>query len=222
VAVGLALVYLAWTRSGAAARIGDRNGDGVVTVACLGDSNTLGTNPSRTSWCDLLGGMIKRPDWRTVNRGVAGATAVQGDWPDAYDQLAATLTADKPDVVIFAFGTNDVTWAASYATLVHRTPLPEYLEPSVAALRELYDRAETAGATAFIATTPPANDGIALRAEHTPYFNQRLRDEFPAPRVVDFTSAIDPAVDLHDALHLNESGQAKLAAAAYAALGLDR
>jgi lysophospholipase L1-like esterase len=198
--------------------IGDRNGDGLVTIACLGDSNTA----ADSSWCARLGTLIGRPNWRTVNRGVYGSTAVQADWPDAFEQLTTTLAADKPDVIIFAFGTNDVSWSGAYAAIAGITPTVRHLEPSVAALRELYDRAEAAGATAFIATTPPANDGIALRREYTRYFNSRLQAEFPPERVVDFFSGIDPVADVHDTLHLNAAGQAKLAKAALSALGLDR
>jgi lysophospholipase L1-like esterase len=195
--------------------VGDVNGDGIVTISCLGDSNTLGFNPGRTSWCTLLGRMIAEPNWRVVNHAVFGATALDARWPDASEQLTAALAHDAPDAIVFAFGTNDVTWAGAYATIFHVPATPANLEPSIEAFKALYTRAEATGARAFVATTPPANDGLATRLDYTLYLNNRLRHEIPRQRLIDFYSDITVPGDFSDPLHLNESGEAKWAAAAH-------
>src|ERR1700690_3162593 len=52
----------------------DRNGDGVVTVLCFGDSNTAGQRKAdNPKWCEFLAQM--HPDWKFVDAGVNGAKA---------------------------------------------------------------------------------------------------------------------------------------------------
>jgi len=185
----------------------DRNHDGVTRVACLGDSNTAAV--PYPSWCDLLG--ESSPGWVMSNRSAGGMTIM--DFGATYGGfvLAAAphvdemLTLDKPDVVILAFGTNDLwRWA----------PPKKIVE----AYAETKARIERAGVRCLIALTPPTkppqppalNDAIRD-------LNERLRKAFPS-EIVDFWSGISADDIKPDGLHMTTAGQTKRAAAAREAL----
>ena len=181
----------------------DRNHDGVTTVACLGDSNTF-ADP-KPGWCDLLA--EGSPGWVMSNRSWNGMSIL--DFGESYGgfKLAAgphveeVLTLDHPDVVILAFGTNDLKHAA--------TP-----EAIVDAYAKAKAKIEATGARCLIALTPPTfppdmsglNPGIEA-------LNAKVRQQFGSD-VVDFWSGMTRADFKPDGLHVNAAGHAKRAAAA--------
>jgi len=185
----------------------DRNHDGVITVACLGDSNTF-ADP-KPGWCDLLG--RESPKWVMSNRSWNGMSIM--DFGESYGgfKLAAAphvdevLTLDHPDVVILAFGTND---------LKHAAP-PEAI---VDAYAQAKAKIEATGARCLIALTPPTfppdssglNPGIEA-------LNAKVRQRFGSD-VVDFWFGMTRADFKADGLHVNAAGHAKRAAAAREAI----
>lgn len=81
----------------------DRNGDGRIVVSCLGDSNTQSGFRVETTWCERLEADIGDADWKTVNRGWSGATAISlPSLRRAEEQLNYTLEFDAPDAVILS------------------------------------------------------------------------------------------------------------------------
>ncbi len=201
----------------------DVNGDGFITVACLGDSNTTndpGFETLRTDWCTTFDAQVKQhyPNARTVNVAVAGTTAenIVFNNSSAYIQLADVLANDAPDVVVFAFGTNDTALQDSFNVNFHRQPLHIYMEPTTSAYEDLYAQTVAAGAVPFIATTPPIDGGDQTRNDYTLYLNNRLNNEIPREHLIDFySSMIVPTDFITTGAHLNDSGQAKREAEAY-------
>jgi hypothetical protein len=185
----------------------DRNHDGVTTVACLGDSNTF-ADP-KPGWCDLLG--EASPGWVMSNRSWNGMSIM--DFGEAYGgfELAAgphvdeVLTLDHPDVVILAFGTNDLKHAATPQAIVD-------------AYAQAKAKIEASGARCLIALTPPTfppdASGLNPRIE---ILNAAVRERF-GDDVVDFWSGMTRADFKPDGLHVNAAGHAKRAAAARLAL----
>ena len=185
----------------------DRNHDGVITIACLGDSNTF-ADP-KPGWCDLLG--EASPKWVMSNRSWNGMSII--DFGESYGgfKLAAAphvdevLTLDHPDVVILAFGTNDLKHAA----------MPEAI---VDAYAQAKAKIEATGARCLVALTPPTfppdasglNPGIEA-------LNAKVRQQFGSD-VVDFWSGMTRADFKPDGLHVNAAGHAKRAAAAREAI----
>lgn len=180
----------------------DVNGDGHIVVSCLGDSNTDAHVVQGTGWCERLA--ASQPTWTVVNRGVFYATAVDrdpcriapafcGDGDSA--QMAFTLAADHPDVVIAAFGTNDV-----------------FVGPGPEATRDAYlrmgRRATEAGVEFFPALTPPRYPPQPDVSAQISLFNRTLYEAFPG-HVIDFARGMRPVDFTSDGLHLNDRGQRK-------------
>jgi alpha-tubulin suppressor-like RCC1 family protein len=187
-------------------RVRDRDGDGRITVACLGDSNTQPTPALPRTWCERLLDQLPGERWRTVNRGEGGATAVEfGSLILAGEHLDYALESDAVDAVILAYGTNDLVFAGAS---------PEDVARAYARLRE---RARAAGIDAFAALTPPVQPPERAVNSAIAELNGLLAEVFPDSRIVDFWSDMSPE-DYVDALHLGESGQAKRARAARDAL----
>lgn len=187
-----------------AGSIRDADGDGRIVVACLGDSNTQRAPGDPPGWCEELEALLADPAWKTVNRGIGGATATRTSMRPAETLLEYALAHDAADVVVAALGTND---------------LLEGVEPArvVEAHTALKLRALSHGVAFFAALTPPA-----LPAEHrinpaVEELNGLLRAAFPDAERVDFASGLTPQ-DYADRIHLSASGQARLARAALAAL----
>jgi lysophospholipase L1-like esterase len=214
------------------AAVTDTNGDGFVTVTCLGDSNTMFDHIGnvRRSWCELLDDAIANPNWRIVNRSLLGMTAVDlgrkiadtDAYVDAPSETAtvtidATLRNDRADVAVLAFGTNDLT-AIAGRKVASPTALVEAYQRHVAKL-------ERGGVgLVLVALTPPtvppapASDAAAITAG-----NELLRARFPAASLLDFYSVMCPedygGID-HDGVHIGRSGQWKRMEVAYRRLVL--
>src|SRR6185369_15908978 len=155
--------------------------------------------------------------WRTINHGVGFATGFEvGDgWPDAFEQLPIALANDKPEAIVLAFGTNDITFDINIAAYYGGTATPGWLQSTVDAYETLKATAEATGAKVFIAYTPPRNESLTTLANSlTMHLNNRIRHEFPRERIIDFHTPIVIPTDFLDGLHMNTGGQTKRAQAA--------
>ena len=189
--------------------------NGRRTLVCLGDSNTA----AEPSWCDMLQVLLPSAKWRIVNRGQRLAlTSYPGDLPrNGRSQLLASLAADTPDVVVMAFGTNDLMLGSLVADGLGLPGGPE-IEPVVQNYLGLRRIARAAGVRSFVASTPP------LATQNKPRYapvnalvvrlNGRLREAIPPEELIDFDSPMNPLSDYKDAVHFNVEGQAKRAVAA--------
>ena len=199
----------------------DRNGDGQIVVACLGDSNTdarwqngkAGGFPPESGWCERLVDSLGDPRVRLVNLALGGATVGENTigaplgegWRWVGEgQLRVALEKERPDLVLLAFGTNDI--------------LPKHGgDPAGVAdsYNRLWRRLRAHDVLGFVALTPPvqrhARTGAYRRSpEVIAQTNARIREIFPDRLILDFHTDAT-ADDFLDDLHLNERGQAKRA-----------
>ncbi|HXJ37451.1 MAG TPA: SGNH/GDSL hydrolase family protein [Candidatus Eisenbacteria bacterium] len=198
----------------------DHDGDGRVTVVCLGDSNTRGgiLYPEADGWCERLGASLPPATWRTINRGRNGATACDpGRPPDgtgeplvAAELLARALAGDHPDVVIVAFVTNDVILGCT-------------VEATLAALHALARTVEGSGAVPLIALGPPilppgTSATVTGWNAELDEIDARIRAEFPAGAIIDFASGMTSRDFAVDGIHVTGAAQARRTEAARRAL----
>jgi len=225
-ATALLLLALVPGRALALPAEADRNHDGRVVIACLGDSNTDPSwqqaidhgFPGGRGWCEQLGERFDDPRVAVVNLGIGGATAIDHVLPESLEarvlfggasQLEFVLEKVPADVVIFAFGTNDL--------------LPEHdATPSlvVATYERLWRRASSRGMLALVATTPGVLEHkrkkkIRRNQEGIAETNRLLREAFPSRHLLRFDEILSDE-DYLDDLHMNGSGQQKRADEAYA------
>lgn len=196
--------------------VGDVNGDGLITIACLGDSNTSGLWWSGPSWCEQLDQLLLPATAVTNEKGFGGATAVRvltpplSDWIiDGYEQLSSAIQT-QADVVVMAFGTNDLG-----DPRIGATP-----QDVVNAYTELKSIAEASGLFVLIAFTPPTFPPVSNFEERNSLYDQLnalLLSTFPADRLVDFRAPplIFPDDYMSDGIHMNVPGQAKRALQVY-------
>lgn len=182
-------------------RVTDRNGDGVVRIVCMGDSNTEGALvPERRSWCERLA--ARHPGWEVQNGGVRYAQATGSGFISGWALLGMTL-GSNPDAVLISLGTNDLA-------NLGRTP-----EETVDALVALRDQAVAANVDVFIGTIPPVfrapGDGAAARIEAA---NAILARRLPADILMDFHAGLERQDLDVGGLHLGPSGHEKYAIAA--------
>lgn len=202
----------------------DFNGDGTLRVMCSGDSNTDTSWTPRwdngvrmMSWCDGMAFLTSGLGWRVANYG-AGATTVMfpgidGDEYKTNDtarvQLLQASRADNldlgfttrglPDIVVLAFGTNDLHWHAQRQFII-----PAYKEARL--------RSEALGLRTYIALVPPT-----LLGDSDPVYNNimvnslndEIRANFDSSEIIDFHSIISLSTDMRDWLHVGLTGQIK-------------
>jgi lysophospholipase L1-like esterase len=167
-----------------------------LRVACLGDSNTDPGNRAWPLWCEQLGPLADGREVFVENLAVGGATAfAQDNRPMGPQQLDLALAGSAPDVVIAAFGTNDLYWHDGA------------FERSVAALEEMKRRVQAAGARFLVATVPPMRGEAARFAEQVTAANRLLRERFGPDEIVDFDTGFDSAAMYQDTVHLSAAGQ---------------
>jgi len=178
----------------------DRNGDGVVSLVCLGDSNSAARGPS-PSWCDRLRADL--PAWSITNRSAVYSTATDpspGVPPlfNSRNQLATVLATTQPDGIVLAYGTNDV---------IQRKPVDEV----VAAYRDRCAEAAAANVRCWVALTPPMGGAWAEYEPAVEQLNAALRTAFPADNLIDFFDGIAYPADFGgiDGIHLGDSAQRK-------------
>lgn len=196
----------------------DVNRDGRVLIACLGDSNTQAGWPDAESvrWCELAAARLPdvvalrgpfplREPVQFLNLGLGGGAVTDAEavpWA-APSQLRAALAAGA-DVVIAAFGTNDV-----------RRRL-ESVEKIVSGYRTLC--ANAAPARCLVALTPPVFPPHEDRNPAIATLNAALRGAFPPSQVIDFWTGFERGDFSPDGLHLSHQGQEKRASRAVDAL----
>jgi lysophospholipase L1-like esterase len=184
-------------------RLRDRNGDGRIVIACLGDSNTQPTAALPRTWCRRLAEFAETRGWEVVDHGEGGATAVaDGSMITADEHLAYALESDAADAVILAYGSNDVRLRGVTPTQVGH------------AYAQLWQRGHEAGIDVFVALTPPTHNGKHQVDAAIVELNEKLRQIFPEDRVIDFWSGFAPG-DFFDEVHLGESGHARRAQLAW-------
>ena len=156
-----------------------------------------------------------------INSGVGGDTSADG-----LARFASAVSANDPDVVFIAFGTNDAS-----KDMDRYVPIENYKEN----LREMVRRVRALGARAVIVTPPPVVDAQYLtRHDAAPFeeyggpnglvslYAQAARDvaaEFGAD-VADVNAAfsgLDFASLIADGVHPNDSGYALYGQTAYQA-----
>ena len=209
----------------------DRNGDGRIVIACIGDSNTDAgwqheqdpSFPRDRGWCERLPDALGAASVEIVNLGVPGASAVSQPMPsveetqvhfDGERQLDAVLRTSAPDIVLISFVTND-----AHPRRARELSRPLEAEEVVAVHSEFLARAARAGVLALVATAPeprfPGRGPPSYRLEGLMVaINAGLRGAVPAERLLDFAALVDPS-DYLDDIHMNSAGherRARLAA----------
>ncbi|MGH0031299.1 MAG: GDSL-type esterase/lipase family protein [Myxococcota bacterium] len=180
----------------------DVNGDGRITLVCLGDSNTQAMPGAPSPWCERLRERLGDAV-AVVNRGQGGATAL----PSLVPGEAAVRHAvryDAPDLAVVAYGTNDLMWGHA----------PESVARASARLAA---DLRSEGASVWVALVPPVRASDVEQNRAVRQANAVLRAEVPAPWVLDFHSGLGDE-QLWDRVHLTGAGQARLAEVAAAAI----
>jgi len=189
-------------------QVTDRNGDGHIQLLCVGDSNTDNQGlADQPKWCELLA--QRHPEWKVVDGAARFAVAAGDCLLCGRTMLRSGLTSASPDVVLIALGTNDI--------VSFRKPP----EATVDALLALRDQATAANADVYVATIPPAYATYKDGSSPEPQIeatNALLAQRLPANRLMDFHSSLAKEDFAADGIHINRSGQEKLAAAADQAL----
>lgn len=222
IAGSLVLPRLAWPEP--LSDVVDRNRDGRIVIACLGDSNTAsgwqqdkdGGFPPEEGWCEQVLARLNDPRVSIVNRGVGGATASphplegrreQRVFFSGDEQLDSALEDAPIDVAMMAYGTNDVLPALNGdpASIVDH-------------YNRLWRRERSHGLLAFVAITPPVlvhqrTGKLRRDPERIAETNERIAEIFPRRFTLPFDAGMTEA-DFMDDLHMNARGQSKRADAA--------
>lgn len=185
-----------------------RSGEAVRIVA-FGDSVTRGFGVTRP-WPDRLATALRQAyptDTAVINAGVDGNTAADG-----LARLGRDVLATSPDLVLIAFGLNDLKLQRSPPVMQHD-------------LDQMVARIEATGAEVVLLTTNPIRAGLYGSA--LAGYNDAIRELARSRRLplVDVTSAWREASDdtpldalLIDIAHPSERGQQLTADAVYALL----
>lgn len=205
----------------------DRNQDGMIVIACLGDSNTASDwqaarengFPEEAGWCEQLGRSLAESSVRTVNMGEGGATVsphpIQGLYPNHHfegaSQLEQVLARHPVDLAILAFGTNDV--------LPTFNGIPVDIVDNYT---RVWRQARAAGVPTLVALTPTAvphpETGVLTRSlAAISETNQLLRERFFPYHLVAFDVGPEPE-NFMDDVHLSAEGHQGRARAAVEAV----
>lgn len=129
-----------------------------------------------------------------INAGVSGETSADGlarvDW----------MLRKKPDIVIVEFGAND---------MFRGLPISETEKN----LSEIIDRIQKSGARVLLAgMKPPTNYNVIQRMRYS-YMYSSIADDYDVPLYPFFLEgvALNPALNLPDGIHPNETGTAIIA-----------
>jgi hypothetical protein len=213
----LPLAALVWCAAGCTSQplppqLRDLDGDGIIRVACLGDSNTTSgwPHPGRKRWCLIAGRELARRarscGWPPVELfevavGGAGLTppAARRNWSWARPQLQRARRM-RADAIAAAFGTLDIgrehhapkDVVRGYDTLArHARPLPT-----------------------FVALIPPLLGTARVPDPHIAETNTLLRQHFAPGQLLDFSAGMDTRVLDPDGVHVSAAGQVQRAAVA--------
>ncbi len=126
--LALSLAFSANSYAEQAAHVNPADYQGVIKLACVGDSITQGVGAAGgQSWPDQIKKMLGEK-WAVKNFGVSGATLLNtGDKPYQKEGAFTKALEFTPDVVVIMLGTNDTkaqnwvhkdTFAADYQNLI--------------------------------------------------------------------------------------------------------
>ncbi|MDG1958184.1 MAG: SGNH/GDSL hydrolase family protein [Candidatus Binatia bacterium] len=185
-------------------RFEDNNGDGMLELACIGDSNTVGsTNVWPSNWCHWVAEEILNSAFATTNYSANGAR-IDSLWPD---QSGATLLAnaleEKPDAIVFALGSNDLPY-------LRPGHLDEDIRVRIHQLEALVATARKNGAQSFVALLPPRFDQKEPSGARS-RFNEAIRAHWEPHEILDFDSGFSSSDFGSDGLHFKGVGHAKRA-----------
>jgi hypothetical protein len=211
--VMLGIVTLLRHPASAQIRLHDGNHDGVLVVACVGDSNTW--DPDHDRWCSLVARKVKHlpVDGQTlpvrfVNYSFWGAPLCETPRVDLFPPTGKTLVrfarSDHADVVILAMGTNDFQ-------RLEVSP-PRFLHCLDTVVRH------NPGMGFFVATIPQLYDPHVTCGERIREANADLVAAGYA--VIDFDHGFPMPLFLADGVHLGREGQELRAKRVIAALKL--
>lgn len=179
----------------------DRNGDGVISVYCLGDSNTDVGKLKTPKWCEMLAAEL--PTWKFINGGFARAKAAGDCLFCGGPLLGSALAANQIDLVLISLGTNDMNGP------------PQAVVDALLALR---DQAEQSNAEVLIATIPPRFTTDLSLVRNIDSTNDLLTQRVAPNRLIDFFTKMELADYFPEGVHITDSGQRKRADAALRAL----
>jgi lysophospholipase L1-like esterase len=219
-----------------------------TNILCLGNSITNGTdqyNSYRRSLWQLLhknnynfdlvgswsshhmGGQVPNPDFDMDHDGHSGWTATDvlnpPDWDKQRGNIHQWLEAYSPDIVLMELGTNEVFQCVTVADALKN------ISAVIDSLRKNNERVKI-----FLAQIPPLGERWGpkkLCGNDTAYkerviaFNKGIKDfaikkNTAASRViiVDQYTGVDPAKNMYDDIHPNDSGEKIMAGKWFAAI----
>jgi lysophospholipase L1-like esterase len=209
--VRLAAIVLVIFQQGC--HIHDINGDGIIHVAIVGDSNADGPR----ELADLLGQMLQATgmhEWRVSNHAAWGATIVPRSgtvWANFPTLTSRMLAAEDPDVVVYAGGTNDAQLHTPAAAVVS----------TLLTLQELIaiETAHAGGHAVTVVGLVPYHPPIATDPDNAliDAYNAAIIAAFPRLHVVALNTIVDDA-DYADGAHFTEFGHVKRARALFTSL----
>lgn len=205
--------------------------DGILRITVAGDSNTkFGcTNPSPTwphcdesvpSWVDCLNALdaVNPLNTQTVvsghqfnNQGLGGSSACDPNFPFPFSDFGGDvhmpyILDTVPDVVILAYGTNDLFYGFTPSQIVD-------------CYQALYHQIAVSGAIPFIALTPP-EPGRAPTVTDVMVqdLNTRLVAAFGTRQTIDFYTGVTSDALQADGVHVTDAEQHRRAQIVYDAL----
>lgn len=199
----------------------DVNRDGVVRIACIGDSNTDVSD----GWCSgMMTDMasLTRPKWEVLNYARSGATIIDAPpllrswWFQAQvDEMLAEPV--PPDVVILAGGTNDARWDFEVGVVIDKLfSLKEQIEEGTAVLNQ---NGSVSTAVVIIATVPQIYSPVADQEPYAPLrteaYTDAIRSSFSPVNLLDFRTIVDRSDYTDEGVHFQPSGHKDRADAAY-------
>lgn len=145
-------------------------------VVAFGDSITHGggsAHPGYQSWPRRIGARRAAVPSGCL---VTSADLCVGHLRPALDTYGRVVLNEKPDVVIVAYGMND---------LIHSTP-----REILAGIREVKDRNEARGVDTYVATLTPISYKVFGLNPYRVELNDLIRTRFAKWRVIDFDAAL--------------------------------
>lgn len=190
-------------------RLVDRDGDGTIRLACVGDSNTA-VSPTvfPGSWCRTLGKEVWHRDLEVLNHSRIGASLRSFVARKRGAVLLEEALAERPDAVILALGTNDLNY-------FHADGIEADARDRVGKIKELEARTRATGADFFVALVPPRFDA-AVPEGSLAALNAAIRKEWPPEKILDFHSEIGRELLDADGVHFLGAGHVERARRAYA------
>lgn len=180
-----------------------------MEIGIWGDSITYGAGDIQgLGWVGRLRNQYFTDDSISIyNRGVCGDTS--GDILKRFSTEAQSI---EPDIIIFAFGTNDAKY--TQGSLENKVSQEQFIHN----IRELLKEARKyTNNIAFVGTTKanesiPTPSGSIFNNKELERYNEYLKEICvqESLQCVDILTVIDPDADLYDYVHPSEKGYEKM------------